>query len=100
MYAFTSDLGQENCLQLVHDDDDNIHGDNGRTCDTAEMDDGPGDDLSWSDDDELQDRAIGDVDCDSHSDDSDEDQYLVNTMYNLDPHEQDESSWDKEYYEF
>jgi len=96
MYAFTLDLSQGNCLQLAHDNDSNILGDSGRTYyDTAKMDDEPGDEsdgLSWSDDDELQ---------DGHCNDADEVQDLVNAMYyNSDPHAQDESSWDREYYEF
>ena len=101
MYAFTSDLGQENCLQSAHNNDGDI-GDSGKICETTKLDDRAGDalDALWSDDDELQDGTIGGVDCDVHCDDSNRDQYLVDAMYDSDPHEQDESGWDRDYYEF
>jgi len=89
MYAFTSNLGQE---KLVDDHD----GDIGDSCDAAEVDDRSSDDLdslSWSDGGESQNGNItSGVDCDSDSDE--ENQYLVNAMYDSDSHE---SSRDREY---
>ena len=91
MYAFTSDLGQE---KLVDDNDGNI-GNGGKSCDAAKVDDGSGDDsdsLSWSDDGESQNWNIASgVDCD---DSDEENQYLVDAMYDSDSHE---SSWDREH---
>ena len=85
-YTFASDLGQENCQQLVDDNDGDI-GNGEKTCDTAEADDGTSDgsdSSSWSDDGELQDENI--ADCDSNSDE--ESQYLIDAMYDSDSHEE------------
>ena len=91
IYAFTSDLGQE---ELVGDNDGDI-GDGEKTSDTAEVGDRSGDDeldgLSWLDDGGQQNGNISGTD----EDDSDEEnQYLVDAMYDSDSHE---SSCDREY---
>ena len=83
MYAFTeSDPGQE---KLVDD------GDGGKSCDTAKMDDGSGNDSDSFDDGDSQHGNVSDVDCD---DSDEENQCLVNAMYDSDSHE---SSRDREY---
>ena len=92
IYAFTSDLGQE---KLVGDNDGDI-GDGKKTCDTTEVDDRSGDDesdnLSWWDDGEQENGNISGTDSEDDSDE--ENQYLVDAMYDSDSNE---SSWDREY---
>ena len=94
MYAFTSDLGQDNCQQLVGDNNSNtVDSEGEKSFVTAEVDDGSGDDsesLSWSDVGELQNGNISGVDCD---DSDEESQYPVDAMYDSDSQE---SSWDRE----
>ena len=95
LYAFTSDLGQDNCQQLVGDNDGDIVNSEGeKSLVTAEVNDGSSDDLeslSWSDDGKLQNGNISGVDCE---DSDEESQYSVDAMYDLDSQE---SSWDREY---
>ena len=91
LYAYTSDLGQKTCQELVSDKDSNIS-DGEKICEPVEVDDGPsGDDSdswSWPDDGKVENGDIS-------GDDSDGDnRYLVDAMYDSDSHE---LSWDREY---